>query len=91
MSNNIDLHSNRLVQFMNMAVNNPTILDQLHAVSPTDHAGLMKIAASAGFSLSLEEMQAAVEAMSSQRTPGAELSEDELDVVAGGTSTMVFL
>jgi hypothetical protein len=81
----VSVESNRFLQFMQMAVNNPSILHRLNNLPADDQAGLIKIASEAGFTVSTEEVNAVVEEVESRIIPGDELSEGELDAVTGGT------
>ena len=82
----VSLESNRFLQFMQMAVNNPSILHRLNNLPADDQAGLIKIASEAGFTVSAEEVNAVVEEVESRMIPDDELSEGELDAVTGGTN-----
>jgi hypothetical protein len=82
----VNSESNRFLQFMEMAVDNPAILHRLNELPDDDMAGLLKIASDAGFRLSIEEVNMVVKEVQATMLPGDELSDDDLDAVAGGTN-----
>lgn len=82
----LDLASNRFLQFLELAVNNPPILDRLNKLNDDAMPGLLKIASEAGFRLTPEEVNAVVKEMQLNPLPEEELSDEDLDAVAGGTN-----
>lgn len=82
----LDLASNRFLQFLELAVNNPPILDRFNELPDDVMPGLLKIASEAGFWLTPEDVNAVVKEVQFNPLPEDELSEEDLDAVAGGTS-----
>ena len=74
--------------FVQKAQSDPALQRQLQGVKSKDKnatiAGLVKIAAAAGFAFTAQEWRAAVKEELARRHAAAELSEEQLSLVAGG-------
>jgi predicted ribosomally synthesized peptide with nif11-like leader len=73
------------MNFIAEATANPKLRDQVKAAG-NDVSALLKVATSAGFNITAEELEAAKQAIHDLRTRGeAPLSDDELEMIAGGS------
>lgn len=73
-----------LKKFSEAAKNDPALLEELKKIGPDEQA-IVELAKSKGYNFTVEELK-------SQAASGkGELSEEQLDKVAGGTYTKVYV
>src|SRR5262245_61135180 len=75
-------------EFWQKAQQDPALRQQLEPLKTDDKAaptaGVVRIAAAAGFAFTAEEYEVAVRQCLAQRHAAGELASDQLDIVAGG-------
>src|SRR5258708_36654227 len=70
------------LNFVRKVREDPGLLAKLRPLTEDDMTGLLKVAAEAGFDFNAEDYRVAMQANSIE--PGSDLSDNDLDVIAGG-------
>ena len=71
-----------VLRFIRKVSEDPGLLAKLSPLAEDDMTGLLKVAAEAGFDFSAEDYMVAMQAQSI--VPASDLSDNDLDVIAGG-------